>query len=341
MTPRPPIAAAAATTAPAVLDLSDNTNLYGAPPAALRILREAAPDDATRYPSAYSDALRAALARSLGATPDQVTTGCGSDDVLDSAIRTFAAPGERIAFCDPTFSMIPVLAERNRLVQAPVPFTAGHDLDAEALLATGAPVIYLCSPNNPTGTAASGEAIARVLGGASGVVLMDEAYADFAAANVLGEATRRENLLVVRTLSKAFGLAGMRVGYGVGAPALIARVETARGPYKVGAAAERAATGVLTEDLEWVRERARLAVGDRARLIAALTVAGLRPLPSAANFVLVPVADAEACARRMLEAGVAVRAFAGLSGIGDAVRITVGPEPCGTRAVAALEEALA
>jgi histidinol-phosphate aminotransferase len=323
-----------------ILDLSDNTNLYGVPPAALRVLRETSAGEATRYPSPQSDDLRAALANYAGVTPERVSTGCGSDDVLDSIVRTFASPGERLAFCDPTFSMIPELARRNRLVPCPVRLAADFDIDDTALLAAGAPLLYLCSPNNPTGTVASRERIERVLDGARGIVVLDEAYAEFSGTSLLAETGRRRDLLVVRTLSKAFGLAGLRVGYAIGDPDRIARVEETRGPYKVGSIAERAAAAALREDRSWVADRAAQTGLDRERLIAALTAIGLAPLPSAANFVLVPVPDAAACAARMRAAGVHVRAFPGLAGIGDAVRMTVAGPAVIQPAVAALREAL-
>jgi len=322
------------------LDLSDNTSLYGVPPAAWRALQAPAREDATRYPSAFADPLRAALARYTGAAIDRITTGCGSDDVLDTAIRVAAEPGSRIAFSDPTFSMLPHFARHNRLEAVPVPLTAAFDIDADRMLETGAAVIYLCSPGNPTGNAASRAAIERVLAGARGLVIVDEAYAEFAEETWVDDAIRRPHLLVVRTLSKAFGLAGLRVGYGVGDAALIARLEEARGPYRVGALAERVAVTALSEDLAWMRDQAACVRRDRAHLIRALAALGLEPLPSDANFVLVPVPDACATAGRMREAGVEVRAFPGLTRVGDAVRITVGPAAAIERVLAALKEAV-
>ncbi|HEX5830151.1 MAG TPA: aminotransferase class I/II-fold pyridoxal phosphate-dependent enzyme, partial [Gemmatimonadaceae bacterium] len=134
-----------------------------------------------------------------------------------------------------------------------------------------------------------------------------------------------DRLLVVRTMSKAFGLAGLRVGYAAGAPALVAEVEKSRGPYKVNALAERAALAALREDLPWVRARIAEAVTNRERLADGLRAIGLAPLPSNANFVLVPVTDAAALAQRLRDAGVAVRPFSALPTIGDALRISVGP----------------
>ena len=311
--------------APCEVDLSDNTNLWGVPPAAARAIREAAVATVTRYPSLYAPGLKEALAAYLGVAPDMVVTGCGSDDVLDSAIRAFCEPGERVAVPEPSFAMIPIFARMNGLEPVLVPLAGGTALDADAMLATGARVIYLCSPNNPTGGLLDADAVGRVVREAPGVVILDEAYAEFAERNGLDLLAASERLLVCRTMSKAFGLAGLRVGYMVGAPALVAEVEKSRGPYKVNAIAERVAHAALVHDMGWVRGKADEAVENRDRLADELRARGLRPLPSQANFVLVPVAGAAAVGGRMRALGVAVRPFPALAGVGDALRISVGP----------------
>ena len=326
--------------APCEVDLSDNTNLWGVPPAAERAIREAAVATVTRYPSLYAPGLKEALAAYLGVAPDMVVTGCGSDDVLDSAIRAFCEPGERVAVPEPSFAMIPIFARMNGLEPVLVPLAGGTALDADAMLATGARVIYLCSPNNPTGGLLDADAVGRVVREAPGVVILDEAYAEFAERNGLDLLAASERLLVCRTMSKAFGLAGLRVGYVAGAPALVAEVEKSRGPYKVNALAERAAVAALTEDLDWVGRHVREAVLVRERLAAELRARGLAPLPSQANFVLVPVPGALQLATRMRERGVAVRPFPALPTIGDALRISVGPWGMVGRALEELDRAL-
>lgn len=325
---------------PAEVDLSDNTNLWGVPPAAERAIRDASVATVTRYPALYAGGLKAELAGYAGVREDEIVTGCGSDDVLDSAIRAFGEPGERIAFPDPSFPMVPIFGRMNGLEPVAVPLTDALDIDAEALLATGARIIYLCTPNNPTGTLASPAAVERVLKRAPGVVILDEAYAEFAGPGYLGSAPERPRVLVVRTMSKAFGLAGLRIGYAAGAAELVAEVEKSRGPYKVNALAERAAVAALSHDSSWVGERIAEAVANRERLAGALGAMGLVPIPSAANFVLVPVPGAVLVARRMRDAGVAIRPFSGLRGIGDAIRISVAPWPLLERCLGALHDAL-
>ncbi|MFP2913073.1 pyridoxal phosphate-dependent aminotransferase [Pyxidicoccus sp. 3LFB2] len=326
---------------PCRVDLSDNTNLFGTPPAAQRVLREASLRTVSGYPAGYSPDLRRAVATSVGVGPEAVTTGCGSDGIIDCAIRAFLEPGEVLAFQDPTFVMVPLYSKMNAVKPAPVPLRPDFDVDADALLATGAKVIYLCSPNNPTGTALSRAAVERVVERAPGLVIIDEAYAEFASGpGFLDLARTRPNVLVTRTFSKAYGLAGMRVGWAVGAPALVAEVEKARGPYMLTGLSEAMATAVLTEDGDWVKARVQEAVANRERLRGELVALGLRPLPSEANFLMVPLPGAPKVAERMRERDVNVRAFQGLTGVGDALRIGSGPWPLLEAALAALRESL-
>ena len=324
---------------PCAIDLSDNTNLWGPPPSVEAELAGAA--SVTRYPSVYARELKRVLAAYVGVEPDSLVTGCGSDDVLDSAIRAFAEVDGRLAFPEPSFAMMPIFARMNGLEPVAVPLLPDFDIDADALLATRARIIYICSPNNPTGTLASPSAIERVIAGAEGIVILDEAYAEFAGTGFIAAAPARENVLVVRTLSKAFALAGLRIGYGCGNPALIAEVEKSRGPYKISTLAERAAVAVLTRDMEWVEAHVDEALRNRAEFVDALRALGLPAMPSHANFVLVPVSDAAGVVTRMREQGVAVRGFTDLAGIGDALRITIGPWPMMEACLSALSVARA
>jgi histidinol-phosphate aminotransferase len=326
---------------PCAVDLSDNTNLWGAPPASMQVLRELAEGSVTRYPSAYALALKEALASYAGVDMSCIVTGCGSDDILDSAIRALAEPGDRLAFCAPTFAMIPLFARLNGLEPISVPMTRTWDIDSDALASIGARITYVCSPNNPTGTTASRVALERLIAAAPGFVIFDAAYAEFADGDCLDLVGAGERVVVVRTMSKAFGLAGLRVGYAIAAPPVAVEVEKSRGPYKVTLAGERAAVAALRHDRAWVADRVADARASRDQLAESLRTLGLAPLPSKANFVLVPVAGAAAVARHMRERGVAVRAFEALPSIGDALRITAGPAPMMARALGALEEALA
>jgi histidinol-phosphate aminotransferase len=316
------------------VDLSDNTNLWGMPPAAADAAAHAAVG-ATRYPNVYARGLKGALADYLGAgvQPEMIVTGCGSDDVIDSAIRAFADPGERFAYLDPTFPMASTFARMNGLVPVPVPLTDGYDADADGLLATGARIIYLCSPNNPTGTLVSRATIERIIAEARGIVMIDEAYAEFAGVSSVDLLARSERLFITRTMSKAFGLAGLRIGYGAGAPALIAEVEKSRGPYKVNVVAEQAAYAALTEDRGWVAEHVAKAVANRRLVEAALAgIPGFRVVPSFGNFVFVIVPPPiPALVTALCAHGIGVRGYP------EGIRITIGPWPLMARCIEAIQ----
>jgi histidinol-phosphate/aromatic aminotransferase/cobyric acid decarboxylase-like protein len=195
----------------------------------------------------------------------------------------------------------------------------------------------VCSPNNPTGAPTLRARVEELIRQMSPkqVLIVDEAYAEFAEEQLLSLAMDNPRVLITRTMSKAFGLAGLRVGYAVGSPRLIAEVEKSRGPYKVSAIAERAAIAALTDGLPWVREHVSLAKENRSRLSEALVERGLSPLPSSANFVFVPIGGAEEIATTMRRLGVAVRAFADPAGL----RISVGDWPQMAEALAAFDEA--
>lgn len=323
-------------------DLSDNTNQWGTPPSALAAVQSVSAESLLQYPSQPSVPLLEAIARFAAVdSTDAVVTGCGSDDLLDCIMRALAEPGDRIVASWPSFTMIPYFARTNGLEPVLVPYNADWDVDADALLAARARITYLCAPNNPTGAGIRRETVERVLAEAEGIVVLDEAYAEFARDSFIDIAPTHGRLIVTRTMSKAFGLAGVRVGYGVGAPALVREIEKARGPYKVTTPSELAATAALTQDVPWMRQHAAEAVTQREWLRGELVRLGLTPLPSQANFLLVPVADAARIAGYVADRGILLRAFRGLPIVGDALRITVAPTAVMERCVSLIAEALA
>ena len=292
-----------------MIDLRDNTTLGGPPPSAVTALREMDPARLAAYPGADGGRLRPALAAFLGVPEASIALGCGSDELIDLAFR-WAGPGATITCTMPNFSMLPVFAHANRLRFGP-----GRD------------ICYVSSPNNPTGEARTDE-IRAGLAGDYRLMIIDGAYAEFGdGPDWFAEALANERTLVFRTFSKAWGLAGLRIGYAIGAPSLITQLLKLRSPYSVNAAAEAVGTAVLEHDAEWVRARSAEVIVNRGRLSRALVAAGARVCASSANFLLLPAATAKADAARLRDAGVAVRVFEALPGIGDALRIGIGPWP--------------
>jgi histidinol-phosphate aminotransferase len=315
--------------APVRLDLSDNTNLWGTHPEALERVRAATTDDLARYPSLYADALRDAVGERFDVDPACVTTGAGSDDVLDSAFRAAYAPGARVAFAAPTFSMIEPFARMNGMEPVAIPWPDVEE-DPEALLRCAPALVYVCRPNNPTG-ASVGRAWIDDLLAARGphgpLIVFDEAYADFAGETLLPEAPGLSNVLVARTASKAYGLAGMRCGYAVASREVALEVEKSRGPYKVATLAAEAAAAAVLDRSGWMAACVRECLDNRARLRAELERRGHQALDSTANFLLLaaPTGAARPDALVLRAGGVGVRPFSGIPGIEEGLRVTVGP----------------
>jgi histidinol-phosphate aminotransferase len=320
------------------IELADNTSPFGAPPAAIRAIAEAAIGSLARYPTTYSRELREAIARYVGVEADEVMVGAGSDEVMSCAFRALADPPARVAVMDPTFVMARVFAITNSQVVTPVPLRPDFDADVAGLVANDPQLVYLCTPNNPTGTPIREETIDRVVNESRAIVLLDEAYAEFAGTNFAGKAPASGRLLVLRTFSKAFGLAGLRVGFAVGARPLIAEMEKARGPYTVTALSERAALAALNEDIPWMRAAVQRVIASRERFIDGLIRAGYRPIPSQANFVLLPVPDSGVAMRALRDRGILVRHFHGLAGVGEALRISIADWPVMDRVLSAVTE---
>jgi histidinol-phosphate aminotransferase len=308
---------------PIEIDLSDNTSQWGPPPSARATLAGLTDDQISRYPTPYADLLTAALAEHYGVGADGIATGCGSDDVIFSAIIALCPVGGTMALAVPTFSVVPSFGVINEVRVAEVEMESDGVVRADSLLATGADLYYLCSPNNPTGTIVGAEQLRALLEGTSSTVLLDEAYAEYADADACALLAEFDNLVILRTLSKAYGLAGLRVGYAIGHPSRIAPINVARGPYKVGSVAELLAVAVLREDAGWLEGRVAEVRSLRDELARRLAAAGFHVLQSQANFVAIVVDDAAAVVDSMIERGVLARAYPSLRVFGDLVRITV------------------
>lgn len=338
---------------PVALDLSDNTNLWGTHPGALARIRAAGTDDLARYPELYADVLRDAVAERFDVPAACVTTGAGSDDVLDSAFRAASGPGAFVAYAAPTFSMVEPLARMNGMEARAVPWAEAL-ADPGALLEGGPALVYVCRPNNPTGEVAPRAWFDALLertsleagGPAAGrparpLVVLDEAYADFAEDSWITLGARVPNLLVARTASKAYGLAGLRCGFGVATPETALEIEKSRGPYKVARLAAEAVAAAVRDEEDWLPGIVAEVRDNRARLHAALEARGLDPIPSQANFILfrAPTGDAYADMAALRREGVGVRPFRGIAGVGEGLRVTVGPVDAVERFLAALDAA--
>jgi histidinol-phosphate aminotransferase len=315
--------------APVRLDLSDNTNLWGTHPAALERIRAATEHDLARYPELYADTLRDAVAARFDVPADCVTTGAGSDDVLDSAFRATSAPGAKVRYVSPTFSMIEPFARMNGMASEAVPWDEAL-AQPERLVDGGPDLVYVCRPNNPTGESADRAWIDTLLGLASGtrsLVVIDEAYADFAGETLIPVAAGSPRVLVARTASKAYGLAGLRCGFAVSSPETVVEVDKSRGPYKVSTLAAEATAAAMRDEAGWMADTIAACIANRAWLKTALADRGVGVPESTANFLLVPAPSGSAVddALALRARGIGVRPFRNLPRLGEGLRVTVGP----------------
>lgn len=308
-----------------VVKLNTNENPYPPSPRVLEALAATADANVRLYPDPEARALRARASAVYGVPADHILAGNGSDELLALLLRATIDPGDRVAFPVPTYSLYETLVAVQGGVIVTVPWPDDWRIP-EALATTGARVTFLCNPNAPSGTLVPPDAIAALARALPGVLVVDEAYGDFADTNALGLVGRHPNVLVLRTFSKSYSLAGMRVGLAFGDPELLAGLHTVKDSYNLNRASQAAATAAL-EDLAHMQANVARIRATRARLTAALVARGYAVPTSSANFVLARKAgvDQGPAVRRLAGRGVLVRHFA-VRGLADALRITVGTD---------------
>lgn len=325
--------------------LASNENPLGPSPRAVEAARRALVDS-HRYPDGAAFTLREKLAQKHGVSRDEILLGCGSNELLDLAVRTFCTPAHHIVFAEPAFVVYRIAALASGVPFSDVPLTPGLVHDLPAMAAAVKPetrLMFVANPNNPTGTHVGRAALEKLLREvpAEVIVVVDEAYLEYADAPDYPDALElrglRERLVVCRTFSKIYGLASLRVGYAVAQRGLIDYMNRVRAPFNVSALAQAAAAAAL-DDQDHVQTSRALNQKERRRLTESLTALGLTPAPSQANFVWVdlgrparPVYDA------LLRLGVIVRPFAGLP---TSLRVTVGTERENDRFLNALGQVL-
>jgi histidinol-phosphate aminotransferase len=325
-----------------LIKLNTNENPYPPSPRVLRTIRAAVDGRLRLYPNPAAQPLREKLARLHGCPPDQIFVGNGSDECLALAVRAFVEPVRpRAARVDPRtlvqyftpgYSLYPVLADAHGAVKRPVPLrpdfglpTPG-ELRRQSVWRFDAALSLVTTPNAPSGRGYPTRELDRLCRAQRGIVLLDEAYVDFAGEHALSLALTRPHVLVARTFSKGYSLCALRVGYVVGHRALIAALDTIRDSYNVNGLGQVAALATL-DDLSYYRANVRRIARTRARLTRALTSLGFDVLPSEANFVLArpPKYSARRWLTRLREHRILVRWFSAPE-VRDYLRITVGTE---------------
>ncbi len=324
-----------------IIRLNANENPYGPPPKAREAI--ASFDAASIYPDADHVQLRACLARHVGCAPERIVAGSGSDELISLLIRLFVGPEDTVVTAVPTFGMYAFEAGMAgaRFIGTPRnPDDFSLDVGRVVDAARGSAIVFLCSPNNPTGNSVS-ESEARAVLETGALTVMDEAYAEFAGASLMPLVDEYPNLIVLRTFSKWAGLAGLRVGYGVFPPDLAAVLMTVKPPYNVATLAQVAAVAAL-DDPDAAHAAVRTIIHDRGALADELrTLPGVHVYPSDANFLLVRFlnCDAGAVHTALLRRGIALRHF-DTPELRDCLRISVGRPEDHDRVLVALREEL-
>jgi len=333
----------------AIVKLASNENPLGMPDSSRKAIL-AAMDDVGRYPDANGFLLKAAITAKYDVPQDWITLGNGSNDILELTARALVQPGQSIIYSQFAFAVYALATQAvgARAVVTPA-IAFGHDLDAMAAAITAdTKLIYIANPNNPTGTFLNAAAIEQFLERVpvEVVVVLDEAYNEYLPASVqyesIGWVRRFPNLLVSRTLSKAYGLAGLRVGFGIAQPAITDLLNRIRQPFNVNSMAQAAAVAALT-DIGFLQKSAALNAEGYRQLTQAFDLAGLEYVPSFGNFVLVRVgSDDDAGARvnlALLKQGVIVRPV-GNYGLPQWIRVSIGLPQENALFLSAFERAL-
>ena len=324
-----------------VIKLASNENALGPSPKALAALRKEA-GQAHRYPDATCRDLKRKLAARLKVGVEQLLIGNGSDELLVLALRAFVDPGDEVIVAEPTFLIYALQARAGGATVVSVPLTnLRYDLaKMRAAVTADTKLVFIANPDNPTGTYVTRRELEAFLHGLPDqvIVLMDEAYYEFVQAKDYPQSVRwlaRAPVIVTRSFSKAYGLAGLRVGYGIARPSLIAAMDAVREPFNVNRLAQTAACAAL-DDHAFLQRTRRMIRQGRAFLSGELAQLGLRVVPSVANFVLVELGPtASQAAQALLRRGVIVREMSAWK-LDGFLRVTIGTMPENRRFIHAL-----
>ena len=315
---------------PAQALLSANESPYDVSPKLRAEIAQAVADvPFNRYPDPLANDLRAMIAEANGLTRDQVLLGNGGDELLFDVALAYGCSGRKMINITPTFSVYELNARLNNTEVVEIPRNAGLSIDQEAVLARASQgdisYIVVTSPNNPTGSCAPRDFVERLLNVSDALVLLDEAYGEFADQTCLDLLKEHENLLILHTFSKAFSLAGVRLGYLLGSEAVIREFIKFRQPYSVDAVSQAIAKAVYAHRAEFIENARVLAQAARDLASALEKMPQVQTVyPTDANFVLFKVERADLVWQKLYDQGVLVRDFSHCSGIEGCLRVTAG-----------------
>jgi histidinol-phosphate aminotransferase len=291
------------------------------------VLKELSLVQWNRYPDIYCDKLRIALGEYVQKDYEMIAVGNGSDEIISLALKALVRFGDSIMTVEPTFSMYSFYAKLNGIEVLNFNYEDNFELDIaklkRALEIEKPKMLILCNPNNPTGSCIELEDIKEIISDYDGYLLLDEAYYEFNGVSGIGLLEKYKNVIILRTLSKAFGLAGLRVGYAVASKKIIESIFAVKSPYNVNSLTQTAALKVL-ENIKEVKERVEIIKSERERMYNQLNMVNdLMVYPSKANFLLMKSLDSDHISEKLKKKDIKIRYFEN-SSLKNFIRVTIG-----------------
>ena len=320
-----------------VVKLNTNENPYPPSPKVLQVIRQISGEGLRRYPDPSGMSFREAAAKINGVQPENIICCNGGDDLLKTTFLAFCDKTRPVAYPVPTYSLYPVLAKTVDCNVIEIPFDNEFNLPAQ-LTSTGAALTILCNPNAPNGSFINVNEIASLADELKGILLIDEAYVDFADDNCTRLIKDFDNLIILRSMSKGYCLAGLRFGYGIAQVRLIEGLNKVNDSYPVDAIAIAAATAAI-QDRDYFKENVEKVKSERTRLTDELSSLGFDVPPSSSNFLLAKCKGykAEDIYDKLTERNIYIRYF-NAPGLNDKLRITVGTKEQNNVLINALKE---
>jgi len=305
------------------LRMDTNTNVLGSNPAAAKFLASFK-TEMNDYPNTYSDGLRDALAELYGLERENFVAGSGSDEVLDIAFKTFTEWGDDAVIPVPSYSLYDYFVSMNGGTVRTVDLTEDFQLDVDSMLEPNAKIMIMPSPNNPTGNVFKEKDIEEILSRSKGIVIVDEAYGEYSGRSMIPRVNEFDNLIVMRTFSKAYAMAGLRVGYSVSNLNISDMMNCVKIPYSLNILSEGAAIAAV-KDKDFIKRSVDLVNKNRGPLTDGLRKLGFEPFPSDANFILArsPI-DHNVLTEGLKKKGVLIRDFGSKRRTENCVRTTIG-----------------
>jgi histidinol-phosphate aminotransferase len=309
-----------------IIKLNSNENPYPPSPAVLEVLQNFNSESLRRYPNAYGEDFRVSASQVLNVPSDWIIVGNGSDELLNVVMRACTEPGRKVAYPIPTYVLYRTLSHMQSAELVEIDYGENYELPVDELIATNAAVTFIATPNSPSGHIVPMDELRKLARNLSGVLVIDEAYVDFAQENALELVKEFENVISIRTLSKGYSLAGVRLGFGIANPKLLSGLYKVKDSYNIDAIAVAVGAAAIRDQLYKNACIARVKAS-RTQIAIALRQLDFRVWDSQTNFLLVqpPQANAEYLYQKLKEQGILVRYFQ-QTRLDDKLRITIGTD---------------